>query len=41
MFIYIVHAFPIDLIQIFQKKNMLLYEVILGAECFYFIFSFL
>lgn len=35
MFIHIVHAFPIDFEEIL--KNMLLYEVILTAECFYFV----
>lgn len=35
MFIHIVHVFGIDFSTDF--KNMLLYEVILTAECFYFV----
>lgn len=35
MFIHIVHAFPIDFD--FFLKDMLLYEVILKVECFYFV----
>lgn len=38
MVTHIVHAFLIDFKLIFFL-NMLLYEVILEVECFYFIFS--
>lgn len=39
MFIHIVHGFQIDFEQIL-KKYMLLYEVILTVECFYFVIFF-
>ena len=39
MFIHVVHAFPIDFWTDLKKKKMLLYEVILTVECFYFVIS--